>query len=121
MNRLFKNKRKQSPEPLSQDTSPGIPGDIAAGMASYKAQSNTNLEGGRARFHQDPEVDLTVALDQGSSGGSQMVFQSNIDKGQEPPASEAGISGVAIGGRKNRTSECFLSLRLGPTFMRISS
>jgi len=123
MKQFFKSKRKQSPEPLPQDTSPGIPADIAAGTIGYKAQLNTNLEGGRARFHQDPEVDLTVAPDQGSSGGSQMVFQGSTDKGQELPASEAWTSGVVIGGRKNRTSECFLflSLRLGPIFMWIPS
>jgi hypothetical protein len=45
MNRLFKNKRKkESPEPSSQDNSPGFPTDIAAGPVSTQAESNINPE-----------------------------------------------------------------------------
>jgi len=113
MNHLFKNKRKQSPEPFPQDTSPGILAGISAGQISHQAQSNIGLEGGRIRSYQDLETDpadLTVAPGEGSSGGLQVVFQDSIDEDQEPPTSVAWTSSVMIGGtgsRNNRTSECF--------------
>ena len=116
MNRLFKNKRKKSPEHPPQGTSPGVPIDTAAGPASYQPRPNIGLEGGQIRSHQDLEADrpdLTVALDQGSSGSSQIEFQDSMDEDQELPTSAAWTSGVAIGGtesRNNRTSEHFRSL-----------
>jgi len=113
MNRLFKNKRKQSPDPSPQGTSPGILAGIAAGPVSHQAQSNIGLEGGRARSYQDLETDrtdLTVALGEGSSGGSQIVFQDSMDEDQGLPASVTSTFGAMIGGtenRNNRTSKCF--------------
>lgn len=123
MNRLFKNKRKQSPEPPPQDTSPGVPVDTAAGPASYQPRPNIGLEGGQTRSYQDLEADrpdLTVALERGSSGGSRIEFQDSMGEDQELPTSVAWASGVAIGrteSRNNRTSEHFSSLRLGPMFI----
>jgi len=113
MNRLFKNKRKQSPDPSPQDTSPGIPADIAAGPVSHQGQLNIGLQGGRIRSYQDLETDradLTVTPGDGNSGDSQVVFQDSMDEDQEHPASGASTSGAMIGGtesRSNRTSECF--------------
>ena len=112
-NRIFRNKRKQSPDPSPQDTSPGILAGISARPVSHQAQSNIGLEGGRIRSYQDLEIDradLTVALGEGSSGGPQIAFQDSMDEDQEPPASVAWTSGAMIGGiesRTNRTSECF--------------
>ena len=112
MNRLFKNKRKKSPEPSPQDTPPGITTDITVGPVSHQAQSNVGLEGGKTRSYQDLEADrpnLTAALDEGSSGGSQIVSQGRMDEDKELPASVARTSDVVIGGtesRNNRTSEC---------------
>ena len=51
-----------------------------------------------------------MALDEGSSGGPQTVFQDRTDEGQELPASAASTFGVVIGGTgsgSNRMSECF--------------
>jgi len=113
MDRLFKNKHKQSPEPPPQDTSPGVPIDTAAGPVSYQPRPNIGLQGGQTRSYQDLEADrpdLTVALDQGSSGSSRIKFQDSMGEDQKLPTSVAWTSGVAIGGtesRRNRTSEHF--------------
>jgi len=51
------------------------------------------------------------------------VFQDMMDEDQELPASVVSTSGAVISEterRNSRTSECFLSLRFGPMFMRIS-
>ena len=125
MNRIFKNKRKQSPDPFPRHNSPGIFAGTTAGPVSYQAPPNIGLEGGPIRSYQDLKIDrpdLTVAPGEGSSGGPQMIFQDSMDEDQEPPGSVAWTSGVAIGGtesRNSRTSECFRSLRLGPIYMRI--
>jgi len=113
MNRLFKNKRKKPPGPFPQGNFPTISAKIAAGPVSYKAQSNVGPEGGRTRSNQGPEVDrpdLTVALDDRTSGGSQIVFRDRMDEEGELHASVASTSGVVVGGterRNSRTSECF--------------
>jgi len=110
---LFKKKRKQSPEPPPQGTSPGVPIDTAAGPVSYQPLPNISLEGGQTRSHQDlvaDRPDLTVALDQRSSGSSRIGFQDSMGEDQELPTSVAWTSGIAIGGtenRNNRTSEHF--------------
>ena len=126
MNRIFKNKRKQSPDPFPRHNSPGIFAGTTAGPANYQAPPNIGLEGGPIRSYQDLEIDrldLTVAPGEGNSGGPQMMFQDSMDEDQEPPGSVAWTSSAAIGGtesRHNRTSEYFRSLQLGPIFMQIS-
>ena len=113
MNRLFKNKRKQSLEPPPQGTSPGVAIDTTAGPVSYQPPPSIGPEGGQTRSYQDLEADrpdLTVALDQGSSGSSRIEFQDSMGEDRELPTSVAWTSGVAIGGtesRNNRTSEHF--------------
>ena len=45
MSRLFKNKRKKSPESSLQATFPTIPTDVTTGPASHQTQSNLGPEG----------------------------------------------------------------------------
>jgi len=110
MNRFFSNKRKKSPEPSPQGILPTIPTDTATEPVRYQVQSNIGPEGGQTRSDQGPEVDLhdlTVVLDDRTSGGSRIVFKDRMDEDQELPASVASTSGVVIGGterRNNRTS-----------------
>ena len=114
MNRLFNNKRKKSPESSRPDGLTGFH-NVAAGPVSHQSQSNVGpeLEGGQSRSYKDPRVvwsDLTVTPDEGSGGGSRIVFQDHMDEDQEFIASEAWASGIAIGGaarRHNPTSRCF--------------
>ena len=124
MRHFFKNKRKQSPDPSPQETSPGILTDIVVRPVSYQAQSSIG-EGGQIRSNQDPGVDrpdLSVPLDHRSSEDLRIVFQDSMDEDQEFPAPAASMSGAMIGGtgnRNSRSSECFWSLLLGPAFMWI--
>ena len=112
MNRLFKNKRKKSPEPSPQGISSGTSTNVAAGPVSHQAGSYIRPEGEQSSY-QDLEVDwpdLTMALDEGSGGGLQILSQDRMDIDQELPASGGVTSGAAIGGtghRNNPTSECF--------------
>ena len=110
MNHLFK--RKKSPEPSPQESLSEIPANTVAGPANHQLQSDPGLESGRTRSSQNREVnrlDLTVALDERSGGGSQIAFQNRMDEDQEHPASGAWTSGVMAGAseyRNNPTSEC---------------
>ena len=113
MNHLFKNKRKKSPEPSPQGISPGTSTDVAAGLVSHQEGSYIGPEGEQSSY-QDLEVDwpdLTMALDEGSGGGSQILSQDRMDIDQELPALGGVTSGAAISGtghRNNPTSECVL-------------
>ena len=109
MNRLFKNKRKKSPEPSLQGISPGVPTNATAGPANYQAQSSTGPEGGQILFSFLGRPDLTTALDKGSGGGSQIAFQDRMEEDQKLHASGARTSGVVVGTSEygnNPTSEC---------------
>ena len=112
MNHLFKNKRKKSPEPSPPGISPGTSTNVAAGLVSHQTGSHIRPEGEQSSY-QDLEVDwpdLTMALDERSGGGSQILSQDGMDIHQELPASAGLTSGAAIGGtgnRNNPTSECF--------------
>ena len=110
MNRLFKNKRKKPPESF-----PAILVNIAAGPVIYQARSNIGPEDGQTRSNQGPQPlvdqpDITLALEDRTSGGSQIVFRDKVDEEGEFHASVASTSGVVVGGterRNSRTSECF--------------
>ena len=101
MNRLFSNKRKESPKPFPQDTSV-ISTDIAAGPVSYQAQPNMGPEGEQLVPKVD-QPDLTVALDDRTGEGSQIVLQNRMDEDHRPHTWVASTSGVVIGGN-SRTS-----------------
>ena len=112
MNHLFKNKRKKSSEPSPPGVSPGTSTNVAAGLVSHQAGSYIRTEGEQNSYQglKADWSDLTMALDEGSGGGSQILSQDRMDIDQELPASGGVTSGAAIGGtggRSNPTSECF--------------
>ena len=64
--------------------------------------------------------DLTATLDEGSHIRPRIAFQVGKDQDQDPPASEASASRVAIGGvgyRDDPMGERYWSLQLCPTFI----
>ena len=120
MNRLFKNKRKQSPETSLQSTFTDTPVSIAAGPVT---SINVGSGGGQELGSEVDEADLIVSPDEMSDGVPQIAYQDRINEDCEP-AVVAGASGAAISGaeqrnsRKGKTSnpcDCDRSSR-GPVF-----
>ncbi|KAF9645844.1 hypothetical protein BDM02DRAFT_397204, partial [Thelephora ganbajun] len=97
MKRLFDKKPKKSPNPSPKPISPGIPAKIAAGPLGPRAELDVGPDGEQIRSYH-PEVDWPdlVTLDEGSNGGSRIVFQDISGEDKEPPAPEASTSGVAV-------------------------
>ena len=120
MKRFFKIKHKKSPKPPLQPIPSENHANIAAGPSDPPgAELDVTIpgDGGRNVSDNDLEADrtdLTVPPNEGEMEGPRVPFQDEADVGQEPPASEASISGVAVGGAgcgDQLASKCSRSLR----------
>ena len=101
MKRLFKLKRKKSPNPPRQHNASAEPADIAARPPDLRAEPDAIPDGGRNLSYGGPEADRTdlmVPLDEREREGSQVLVQDGLDGVRELHASGASASGVVIGG-----------------------
>ena len=97
MNRLFKNKRKQSPETSLQNTFTETPVNIVAGPVT---SINIGSGGGR-ELGSGNQTDLIVSPDETSDGGPRIACQDRMDEDYEP-AVVTGASGSAISSAEQR-------------------
>ena len=115
MHHLFKNKnkRKKSPEPPQ----PGIPTDIADRPPGFPTELGIGSQGEWSLLSGSIDCpDSTVALDEGSRGGSRITFQDKEGGNQGLTAPKASTSGGVAHGTDlgyDRMCVCVCSLRLG--------
>ena len=97
MNRLFKNKRKQSPETSLQNTFTETPVNIVAGPVT---SINIGSGGGR-ELGSGNQTDLIVSPDETSDRGPRIAYQDRMDEDYEP-SMVTGASGRAISRAEQR-------------------
>ena len=113
---FLKSKRDKSPKP----TSPANTTDVASQLSGFRAEWTPAPKVQSLSGPLLDCLDLTATLDGRGDIRPRIAFQVGKDEDQEPPASEASTSRVAIdvvGYRDDPMGECYRSLQLWPMFM----
>ena len=101
MNRLFKNKRKKSPETPLQNTFSETPANAVAGPVTHL---NIGSQGRRESGSEDRSSRSDcLSPDRVSDGGSQLIFRDRMDEDREL-ALVTGAYGAAIRGAEQRNN-----------------